>query len=176
MKRVFVWILVFVIATSVIGCSVKQEQPSSTSASSRPVSEITDEKSTSSSSKTESESALETGDKAEEENKSSEEENTNPEKEETELVDGMRPEFKEALDSYEKFFNEYCEFMKKYAENPTDLNLLMEYTDFMTQYTETMDKMEALDDGEMNDAETKYYIEVTARISQKLLEVPTVTG
>lgn len=89
----------------------------------------------------------------------------------SELVDGMRPEFKEALDSYEAFFNEYCEFMEKYAENPTDLELVVEYADYMTQYADTVSKMENLDDGTMNDAETKYYIEVTGRITQKLLEV-----
>ena len=88
----------------------------------------------------------------------------------------MRPEFKEALDSYEEFFDEYCEFMKEYAENPTDLKLLADYATFMTQYTETMTKMEALDDGEMNDAETLYYIEVTTRISQKLLEASVTIG
>lgn len=84
------------------------------------------------------------------------------------LVDGMRPEFKEALDSYEDFFDEYCEFMKKYNESPDDLSLILEYTDYLTQYYETMDKMSALDDGEMNDAELKYYLEVTTRINGKL--------
>lgn len=33
-----------------------------------------------------------------------------------ELVDGMRPEFKEAMASYEAFYDEYCNIMKKYAE------------------------------------------------------------
>lgn len=87
------------------------------------------------------------------------------------LVDGMRPEFKEAIDSYEAFFDEYCEFMKKYNESPDDLTLLAQYAEYIAQYTDTMSKMEALDDGEMNDAETKYYIEVTSRINQKLLEI-----
>ena len=87
------------------------------------------------------------------------------------LVDGMRPEFKEAIDSYEAFFDEYCEFMKKYNESPNDLTLLTQYAEYIAQYTDTMSKMEALDDGEMNDAETKYYAEVTSRINQKLLEI-----
>lgn len=43
---------------------------------------------------------------------------------EEELVDGLRPEFKEAMDSYEAFYDEYCAFMKKYMKNPTDLKLL----------------------------------------------------
>lgn len=86
------------------------------------------------------------------------------------LVDGMRPEFKEALDSYEDFFDEYCAFMKKFNESPDDLSLLGDYTEYLTQYTETMEKMEALDDGAMNDAELKYYLEVTNRINEKLLD------
>lgn len=89
------------------------------------------------------------------------------------LVDGMRPEFKEAMDSYEKFFSEYCDFMEKYAETPEDLTLISDYTEYITQYADTMSKMEALDDGKMNDAETKYYIEVTGKINQRLLEVST---
>jgi len=86
------------------------------------------------------------------------------------LVDGMRPEFKEALDSYEDFFDEYCDFMKKFNESPDDLSLLGEYTEYLTQYSETMEKMDKLDDGEMNDAEMKYYLEVTTRINQKLID------
>lgn len=86
------------------------------------------------------------------------------------LVEGIRPEFKEAIDSYEKFFDKYCSFMKKYKESPDDLSLLADYTQYLTQYSETMEKMDALDDGDLNDAETKYYIEVTARINQKLIE------
>lgn len=86
------------------------------------------------------------------------------------FVDGMRPEFKEALDSYEDFFDEYCDFMKKFNESPDDLTLLGEYTEYLTQYSETMEKMGELDDGEMNDAEMKYYLEVTNRINEKLLD------
>lgn len=114
-------------------------------------------------------------DKSENNNSSNEEKAgttvTETEKSAENLVDGMRPEFKEAIDSYEDFFDEYCDFMKKYSESPDDLSLLGEYMEYLTQYSETMDKMDALDDGEMNDAEMKYYLEVTNRINQKLLDV-----
>ena len=86
------------------------------------------------------------------------------------MIDGMRPEFKEALDSYEEFMDEYCEFMEEYAENPADIKLLTKYAKFMSQYAETSEKIEAMDSSDMNDAETRYYIEVTSRVSQKLLE------
>lgn len=86
-------------------------------------------------------------------------------------IDGMRPEFKEAMDSYEAFFDEYCEFMKKYKENSTDLSLLADYADYMTQYVDTMAKLEKLGEENLNDAELLYYVETSNSISQKLLKV-----
>lgn len=88
----------------------------------------------------------------------------------TELVDGMRPEFKEAMDSYEAFYDEYCAFMKQYSANPTDLTLLGKYTDMLTRLSEMDEKFEAWEDGDLNDAELKYYLEVNSRITAKLLD------
>ena len=88
---------------------------------------------------------------------------------EPELVDGLRPEFKEAMDSYEEFFDDYVEFMKSYMEDP--LSMMGEYASMMTQYAETMTALGALDDGTLSDEEAIYYAEVTLRINQKLLEV-----
>lgn len=83
----------------------------------------------------------------------------------------IRPDFKEAMDSYENFFDDYCNFMKKYSENPSDLSLLTDYLDYLTEYTETMDKLDNIDQSEMSDAELKYYLEVMSRINNKLLEI-----
>lgn len=89
-----------------------------------------------------------------------------------ELVNGMRPEFKEAMDSYEAFFDEYCGFMKKYiASNGSDMSLLLDYASYMSKYAEMMEDFEAWESEEMNNAETAYYIQVQNRINQKLLEV-----
>lgn len=93
---------------------------------------------------------------------------TNPK--DSELVDGMRPEFKAAMDSYEAFFAEYCDFMKKYQQDPTNVELIGRYAEFMKQYVDTMEKMEAWDNGELNKEEVKYYIDVTARISKMLVD------
>lgn len=88
------------------------------------------------------------------------------------LIDGMRPEFKETMDSYEAFFDEYVAFMQKYTEDTSSaLSMLGDYTKFMTQYADAMEKMDALGEEDLNDAELKYYIEVTGRINQKLLSV-----
>lgn len=84
--------------------------------------------------------------------------------------DGIRPEFKEALDSYEAFIDEYCDFMKKYNDDPTNFALLGEYADFMARYAEMTEKMNKLGEEDMNDAEAGYYLEVSARVSSKILE------
>lgn len=88
-----------------------------------------------------------------------------------ELVDGMRPEFKEAMDSYEAFYDEYCNIMKKYAENPSDMKLLADYTDMLTRAAEMAEKFDAWENSDMSSAELKYYLDVNNRVIQKLLEV-----
>lgn len=88
-----------------------------------------------------------------------------------ELIDGMRPEFKEAMDSYEAFYDEYCNIMKKYAENPSDMKLLADYTDMLTKAAEMAEKFDAWENSDMNSAELKYYLDVNNHVTQKLLEV-----
>ncbi len=87
------------------------------------------------------------------------------------LIDNIRPEFKEAMDSYEAFFDEYCEFMKKYMESDDLLSMMTDYASYMAQYSETMDKLEKMGEEEMSDAESAYYLEVMTRINTKLMEV-----
>lgn len=87
-----------------------------------------------------------------------------------ELINGMRPEFKEAMDSYEAFFDEYCAFMKTYNSSSNPTSMLNDYLNFMSRYTETMNKLNEINDDEMNNAELLYYTEVMVRINQKLLE------
>ena len=61
--------------------------------------------------------------------------------------------------------------MSKYKENPTDMELMSEMTDLLTEETEMLEQMESMNQSEMNSAELAYYVEVTARIEKKLLEV-----
>lgn len=88
-----------------------------------------------------------------------------------EVASGIRPEFKEAMDSYEAFMDEYCEFMKKYKENQTDITLLQEYPTILRKYNEVTEAFAAWSEKEMTKEELAYYLEVTNRVSQKLLEV-----
>ena len=83
----------------------------------------------------------------------------------------LSPEFKKTMDDYEAWFDHYCEVMKKYNENPSDMELLSEMTDLIAEETKMLEQMENMDQSEMNKAELAYYIEVTARIEKKLLEV-----
>ena len=86
------------------------------------------------------------------------------------LVDGMRPEFKKAMDSYEEFYKHYCNVLTKFAENPTDLTILAEYTKLMGEAADMTAAFEAWDENEMNTEEALYYIEVNGRVSQMLIE------
>ena len=83
----------------------------------------------------------------------------------------LDPDFKKTMDDYEAWFDHYCEVIKKCEENPSDLELLMEMTDLLTEETAMLEEMENMDQSDMNAAELAYYIEVTARIEKKLLEV-----
>ena len=89
---------------------------------------------------------------------------------ESELVDGLRPEFKEAMDAYEDFYGEYCDFMVKYKENPSDLSLLAEYADIMERAVEMDEAFQEWEDEDLNNEELKYYLEVNNRVMQILVD------
>ncbi|MCM1334515.1 MAG: hypothetical protein NC084_02075 [Bacteroides sp.] len=82
---------------------------------------------------------------------------------------GIRPEFKEAMDSYEAFFDEYCKIMTAYAENPSDLSLMLQYLEYLEKYSEMADKLDEIGDDDLSEAELLYYTEVMSRINKKLL-------
>lgn len=84
---------------------------------------------------------------------------------------GIRPEFKEAMDSYEAFFDEYVAFMETYMDSNDPISMMGDYTEMMLQYVETMGELEDIDEEELSEAEALYYAEVMLRINQKLLEI-----
>lgn len=99
------------------------------------------------------------------------------EKEETKQPDnnnqtGIRTEFKEAMDSYERFIDEYIAFMEKYKNsNGTDMGILQDYSKYMQKYAEMVASFEKWENESLNIDETKYYIEVQSRVSQKMINV-----
>lgn len=81
------------------------------------------------------------------------------------------PDFKAMMDEYEAFFDEYVEFMQAYSENPTSVELMGQYSDLMSQYTETMNSIAEIDTSNLSPADSAYYLEVTARIYEKIGEI-----
>ena len=86
-------------------------------------------------------------------------------------TDGLDPEFKAAMDSYEAFFDEYVAFMIAYKESDDVVSMAGEYTAMMTEYLETMTALQEVDQETLSDEEALYYAEVMLRINQKLLEI-----
>lgn len=84
---------------------------------------------------------------------------------------GVRKEIKNAIDGYEAFFKEYAAFMKKYSSSSNPMGLMADYTKMMGKYAENMDAWEKFENkyGDMNDAETKYYLDATVRIEKLLM-------
>ena len=94
--------------------------------------------------------------------------------EEVEEIEEVDPEFKTALDQYEAFIDGYCDFLEVYlkADTNAQLSMMEDYAEWMSQYAEVMDAVRTLDacQDEMTPAQLSYYIEVTARVSQRMIE------
>ena len=45
------------------------------------------------------------------------------------------------MDSYEAFFDEYVEFMKKYKDSDDPTSMLADYADYMAKYADAMEKL-----------------------------------
>ena len=74
------------------------------------------------------------------------------------------------MDSCEAFFDEYVAFLKTMSEDPTNAAVLMRYASMMLQYSDTMEKLDAIDETQLSPADDAYYLEVMTRIDVKLLQ------
>lgn len=81
---------------------------------------------------------------------------------------GVRPEFKEAMDSYKATIDAYCEFMKSY--DSSNVEMLAKYTKLYAQYMDTMSKLDAIDEQELSNEEDAYYLQTMSEINQELIE------
>ena len=83
------------------------------------------------------------------------------------------PEVKEFLDAYEACMDEYVDFMQKYmnADPSSMVSMMGDYYSILARYTEFAEKIDAFDESELTNAELAYYLEVTNRVSQKLLRI-----
>ena len=83
----------------------------------------------------------------------------------------VTPEFKETMDQYEAFYDEYIAFMKKYTSGEGDmLSMLTDYTAMLERLDEWTTKMDAIDENSLSPADDAYYLIVTLRVEKKLLE------
>ena len=98
-----------------------------------------------------------------------------PPKEET-ASDGIRPEFKESMDAFEKFFDDYYDFCVKYSKAEDTTSMMMDYLTWMTDYAETMEKIDEIDEESLTPAEDAYYLEVMLRIEKRSLEAMQALG
>lgn len=77
---------------------------------------------------------------------------------------------REALDAYESFMNEYCDFMEDYKAQGSPVSMMGKYGETMTNYADMMKKFDAIDEGSLSPEDDAYYIDVQARVSKRLLE------
>lgn len=82
---------------------------------------------------------------------------------------GLGKEFKQAMDSYERFMDEYVAFMLKFKSDRTNAQMIKDYSTYMTKYAEAMSDFEKWDGKDLNKEEAKYYVEVQTRVTQKLM-------
>ena len=82
---------------------------------------------------------------------------------------GVTLSFKEEVDAYEEFMNEYCDFMDHY--DSSDLSMLAQFTKMMAKYAQYTGKMEEIDESELSPADSAYYLEANTRILNRLSEV-----
>ena len=82
----------------------------------------------------------------------------------------LSTDFKNAMDSYENYIDEYIAFMKKYSKNPTDTSLLTQYASMLTKYQQAVKDFENWNTKNLNKAEQKYYVEVQTRVTKKLAD------
>lgn len=81
--------------------------------------------------------------------------------------------WRQFLKDYEAWVDKYVEFMKKYKQNPTDMTLLSEYSEFLKQTVEWSEKAEKYEN-DLKNASPKVlteYLETLSRISKKITEI-----
>ncbi len=91
---------------------------------------------------------------------------------------GIRPEFQRAMDEYEKYFQDYADFMVRLSQNPNDLDLIMEMAEWTENLVSMEDEFNALenDSSDWSAQEYECYFETSARIQKLLLEASQKIG
>lgn len=83
---------------------------------------------------------------------------------------GLRKDFKQAMDSYEAFMDEYIAFIMKYNNsNKAAPEMIKDYAEYMKKLAEMGAAFEKWESNNLNKEEAKYYVEVQMRVNQKLM-------
>lgn len=93
----------------------------------------------------------------------------------TDITDGesadIRPEFKQAMDEYENFYDDYIEFMKKYSESTNPTAMMSDYLSMLSNLSQIQKSFDEWGESDLSDDEILYYTEVNLRIVEKLTEI-----
>lgn len=83
----------------------------------------------------------------------------------------VTPEFKEYMDSYENFYDNYIEFMKKYNSDDANVTeMMLDYTNMLSDLSKWTEEIDKIDESTLSTADDAYFILVTLRIEKKLLD------
>lgn len=86
-------------------------------------------------------------------------------------TEGVSSELKAFLDAYEDFVDEYVSFMKKYSNGSADsLSMLGDYLNMVEKLADYSSKLSEFETENMSAADYAYYLEVTLRCTEKMLE------
>lgn len=80
-------------------------------------------------------------------------------------------DWREFLADYEAWVDDYVEICKKYKDNPTDMSILSDYTEMMTELTEWTQKTEDMELSITDTDEALEYSQELLRIAGKMAEV-----
>jgi hypothetical protein len=81
-------------------------------------------------------------------------------------------DFRTWVDGYEAFMNKYVDFMVKYSNsNGTDLSLIANYADMISEYAQWMSETSEIDADDLSVDDYVYYTEAQARIYKRLAEI-----
>lgn len=84
---------------------------------------------------------------------------------------GVTPEFKETMDGYEAFMNQYVDFMVKYQNSDNAISMAADYAKMLSQFNDWSQKYDEIDESTLSAADDAYYLEVQGRVMQRLAEI-----
>ena len=88
--------------------------------------------------------------------------------------EGLRAEFQDTVDSYEKLMDEYFEFMKTFDENDEDQ--MTEFNEIMSRYYEIIKQIDEWEKTGLSGKERAYLEEAYERVGEKQLEADIAKG